>query len=61
MDRFHSLSEEILKKGPSNARIADIMKEISKDTRWCEIDKRTSDEFIRLSQEFDREVKGETP
>jgi hypothetical protein len=61
MDRFHSLNEEILKKDLSNERIADIIKEISKDTRYRVIEKRASDEFIRLSQEFDKEVEREVP
>ena len=59
MDRFHSLNEEILKKDPSNERIADIIEEISKDRRYREIEKRISDEFVRLSKEFDEEVERE--
>ena len=61
MDRFHSLREESLRKDPSNERIADIIKEISKDTRHREIEKRISYEFVRLSKEFNKEIEREAP
>lgn len=59
MDRFHSLRQESLKKDLSNERIADIINEIAKDTRHREIERRITDEFVRLSQEFNEEVERE--
>jgi hypothetical protein len=58
MDRFYNVLE---KDDTSNERIADKIKEISKDTRYREIEKRTSEEFTRLYQEFDGEIAREVP
>jgi hypothetical protein len=61
MDRFHSLKEEVLKKDPSNERLAEIIKEMAEDKRYREIEQRASDEFSRLFHEFNREVAREAP
>lgn len=56
MNRFNGLMQAGADKNVSDARIAEIIREMAEDNRHREISQRTSDEFSLLFQEFDAEV-----